>query len=147
MTLLLQLMGWAWVVLGAWWFLRPQGIRRRLERGLRGQLRTILLLALWTIGGLLFVAGRELGGIAGYALPVVGCIAALKGLLLLRSRISEPVFAWWADQSDTVYRIAAVSLLCAGLLIQWWTSDSSAPPPPPAHESSEQPSTEPPAND
>ncbi len=122
MTWMLGILGWVWFALGLWWFMRPQGIRKRLERDFRKKLRTLLIITLLAVAGVLFSSGRELGGIAGWLVPIAGVIVCLKALLLVRGKLCDTVLDWWSDRSDRVYRGSAACLAIAGLLLQWATS-------------------------
>ena len=119
MTSLLGILGWTWILLGVWWFSRPAGIKRRFEKRYRGYARWILLVVFFAVAGVIFSAGRSVGGFTGTVLIVVACIALVKGLLFARGKVSETVLEWWANQPTSMYRAAAAALFVLGCLTQW----------------------------
>ncbi len=127
MTLLLKLLGWAWVLLGIWWFFRPKRIRRYFEKRTHKTLRWILLTLIIAWGAAFWTAGRAIGGIGGTICAILAIVALLKGLLFLRARAAERILTWWLDQSDTFYRISAVGMIILGLAVQWILRTPAAP--------------------
>ncbi len=119
MRLLLGLLGWAWILFGIWWIFRPQGIRKRLEKKFRRTARWILFVVLFATAGIVFSAGRQIGGLLGTLLAILAVIAILKALLFARGQVSDRVLDWWGKQPDSVYRASAAALLALGCLMQW----------------------------
>lgn len=112
-----KIVSWSWILLGLWWFLRPAGIKKRMKGEFRKTLGRIFLLALVVGAGALFSAAKDVGGISGVILFVLGIIVLLKGLVLLRSRARDVVFAWWSDRPLWFYRAAAVALIACGVFL------------------------------
>ena len=119
MASLISLLGWAWIALGIWWFFRPAGIRRRFEKRYRKYARWILLAVLFTVAGVIFSAGRSVGGVLGTVLTVVAVVALVKGSLFARGKVSDAVLDWWGRQTDSTYRMVAGGLVVLGCLMQW----------------------------
>ena len=119
MTWLISIVGWAWIVLGVWWFLRPAGIRRRFEKRYRKYARWILLSVFFAVAGVIFSAGRSVGGVLGGVLIVLAVVATVKGLLFAQGRVSNAVLDWWASRTDATYRLVAGGLFVLGCLMQW----------------------------
>ncbi len=118
MKLALFIVSWGWMLLGVWWFFRPDGIRSRFSKRYRKSARWLLLIVLATSAGILFAAGRGIGGVLGTLLAVLGVIAVLKALVFLRGTVSESVLDWWNRQPIWVYRVSAASLFLLGCLMQ-----------------------------
>jgi len=116
--LLILILSWSWVILGIWWFFRPAGIRRRFEKRYRKGARWLLLTVLIVSAGILFAVARQLGGLLGILLAILGSVALLKGLLFARGKVSDVVLDWWGAQPTWVYRVAAACLFVLGLLMQ-----------------------------
>ncbi len=119
MKLILLILSWGWILLGIWWFFRPAGIRRRFEKGFRKKARWILLSVLFASAGILFGAGRQIGGWWGTLLAVLAVIAVLKGLVFARGKAADAVLGWWSVQPVWVYRASAACLFVLGCLMQW----------------------------
>jgi hypothetical protein len=122
MKLILLILCWGWIILGIWWFFRPAGIRRRFEKRFRRTARWLLFTVFVVVAGLVFAGSRQIGGGVGIILAIVGCIALIKGLLLLHGRVSDRVLDTWSKQPDSVYRIAAAALFLLGCLGNWMLS-------------------------
>lgn len=112
-----KLCAWSWILLGLWWLFRPRGMQKRLDGRLHRTSRRGLFVVLFVCGGVLFGAARDVGGLAGVVLFVIGIIAILKGLLLLRARAGEAILEWWRDRPLWFYRLAALGLVAAGILL------------------------------
>ena len=111
-------LGWAYMALAIWWFFRPKRIRKAFERNARRKMRWLLITAAFVLGGVIFQAGREVGGWIGTLLIVIGIIALIKGLMFFSKSACDKIFGWWSVQSDGVYRLAAVGLFIVGFLAQ-----------------------------
>ena len=90
MKLVLLIVSWGWMILGVWWFFRPAGIRRRFEKRYRKGARLLLLTILAISAGILFAAGRRMGGVWGTVLAVLGPSALGKFRLALRVAVGSP---------------------------------------------------------
>lgn len=67
--------------------------------------------------GILFAAGRQLGGLFGTHLAVLAVVSVLKALLFIRGKVSDTVLDWWGEQPTWVYRVWAASLFVLGCLM------------------------------
>lgn len=128
MTWLLSMLSWAWIALGVWWFFRPAGIRRRFEKKYRRYARWLLLVIFFAVAGVVFSAGRSIGGLIGTVLIIASVVALIKGLLFAQGEVSDKVLDWWADQPTKVYRIAAAGLFVLGCLTQMITRIAAVSP-------------------
>ena len=128
MTWLLGLLSWAWILLGIWWFFRPAGIRRRFEKKYRRYARWALLIVFFAVAGVVYSAGRSMGGFMGTVLIVVAVIALIKGLLFAQGKVSDKVLDWWGNQPISTYRVAAAGLFALGCLMQIVTRIAAVSP-------------------
>ena len=128
MKLVLLILSWGWIALGIWWFFRPAGIRRRFEKRYRKGARWLLLTVLFVSAGILFAAGRSLGGVWGLLLALLAVVAVLKALLFVRGKVSDTVLDWWLRQPTWVYRVSAAGLFVLGCLMQLLLSAAKATP-------------------
>jgi len=119
MKFALIVLGWLWMIFGIWWFFRPARIRKKFERSYRKKMRWLLFTVMFVAAGVIYGAGRQLGGWLGMLFFVVAIIAMLKGLFFVSGKTSEKVLEWWGNQPDKVYRICAAGLFLMGLLTQW----------------------------
>ena len=115
----LRLIGWWWILLGIWWLWRPRGIQKRMEGKLNSTLRSVVFFVLLLCAGTIFSAGWDLGGIWGIVLGIVALFFVLKALLLLRGKTADVILAWWRDRPLWFYRVMALVLIAAGLLLDW----------------------------
>ena len=125
--MILSIVGALWILFGIWWCLRPASGKRALRTKFVRTLRFLLAVVLWTIGGALIAAGRELPGIYGWIVPAVGILALLKGLLFVRRKALDKVLDWWEKQPDWMYRLAGGVFLILGVALNWmsgtWSGD------------------------
>ena len=81
----------------------------------------MLFILLFLCGGGLFTAARDVGGVLGVVLFVLGIIVLLKSLIFLRARTAEAVLAWWRDRPLWFYRVSALGMIAAGVELHWAT--------------------------
>ena len=112
-----KLLGSLWILLGLLWLLKPEALRNRLKKKMSRKIR-------WIAYGFIVMFGLSLaGGIvrAQGFLPkiigLIGIIVTIKGILLLMSKTSEKISSWWAEKPIIFFRMWALFILAAGLML------------------------------
>ena len=115
--MLSNIVGGMFVFFGALFFLYPESLRRRLRKKAIRRLRGYFFAAALFFGFLLISAGWRHEGLLPKILMVLGIVAVLKGLLLLKSKATEEVTAWVLERPTLHLRGFAVGQIALGCLI------------------------------
>ena len=113
-----KITGLAWIILGVWWIMRPQGIRRRFAKKVKRTRRKILFLAGILVAGLFFSAARYAHGALANIFLIAGILGIIKVVFFLTSKTAERIIDWWAEQPLWVWRLWAGCLVLIGVLFQ-----------------------------
>ncbi len=108
--------GLLWIILGIWWIMRPQTIRRRFARKVKKTRRKVLFLIILVIAGLFLSAAKSAHGLLVNVLLVLGIIGIVKALFLLASKTGDRIIDWWAEQPLWMWRLWAGCFALIGIL-------------------------------
>lgn len=87
--MLISIFGWLWIIAGTIFMLKPQMMRNRLQKKGMKKLRKYFFLLSIILGGLLISAGWHYEGILAKLIVVVGIIAIIKGLILIKAKAAD----------------------------------------------------------
>ncbi|MDP8258689.1 MAG: hypothetical protein P9L90_04625 [Candidatus Aadella gelida] len=115
--MLSKIVGTLWMMLGAFWLIKPGSLKNRLGKKMSKKFKRIvygfvLILAFLMVGSVMKVPGM-LAKILG----IVGMVMAVKAIMLITSKTSETVLGWWADKPIIVFRVWAGCLVVMGVLM------------------------------
>lgn len=113
-----RLIGILWIVLGIWWVMRPQGLKRRFRRKTRRTRRKILFLAIILIAGLFLSAAKYAHGIVANVFLIIGVLGAIKAVFFLTSKAADKAIDWWLEKPLWMWRLWAVCFIIIGILLQ-----------------------------
>ena len=112
-----NILGGIFVLVGVFFLLYPETLRRRLRSKAIWKLRRYFFAAALSFGILLISVGWRYEGFLPKVLMLVGIVALLKGLLLLNSKAAEKVTAWIQERPTLHLRMFAAGQIVLGLLI------------------------------
>ena len=115
--MLSTIIGFFFVMFGIVFLLYPESLRKRLRKKALRKLRRYFFGAALGTGILLISLGWRYAGVLPKILAVVGVVAVVKGLLLLKSRAAEEATQWILKQPVLTLRIFAGAQIALGLLI------------------------------
>lgn len=109
-----KILGIIWIVLGVLWVAKPQIPKERLKRKMARKIKWVVfgfvaLFAFTLIGSILKAQGMPLKIVGLIALVVVA-----RTILLVTSKTSEKVSAWWQGRSLVFFRIWGLFFLAMG---------------------------------
>ncbi len=105
------------VIIGIWFLLKRESLRRKLQRKSKKILRRYLS-AVALFFGLLFIsAGWKTPGVVAKIFTIFGILAIIKGFFLLKAKISDKLIEWWTNQPVFIYRIWASMYIIIGILL------------------------------
>jgi len=112
-----NIVGGVFILLGVFFLLYPESLRRRLRRKATSKLRRYFFAAALSLGILLISACWRHEGLLPKILMLVGIVALFKGLLFLNSKASEKITAWILERPILHLKVFAVGQIALGLLI------------------------------
>ena len=115
--MLTKILGIIWVVLGMWWLLKPEALKRRLKRKMNRRIK-------WTIyGSILIFAFLLIGsvmrtpGIIPKIIILIGVILAIRVITLFATKTADKVLDLWANRPLKFFRIWALVVLASGIML------------------------------
>lgn len=115
--MLVKLIGWLWIAGGVLFLLKPDILKNRLKKkGLRKVKRILFSIA--TAGGIfLIIASGKMDGVLAKIMAILGIVAIIKGVFLLKSKLSEKLLDWAGKQSLVYFRILSLLYILIGVVI------------------------------
>ena len=105
------------VLLGIFFFIRPQVLKRRLQKKVFKRAKKIIFAFVFALGvGFICVAWKY-KGIIPRIFTILGCVGIFKAFFFLKAKAAEEVIVWFGRQSVSFFRICALGYVGLGLLI------------------------------
>ncbi len=119
--MLSKILGIIWIIFGALWFFRPEGLKNRLKRKMSRRMRRTVYVFILIFGFLLMGSVFKAHGVLPKVVGIIGIIITIKAILLITSKTSEKIFGWWAERPLTFFRIWALFVFATGLMLMFVT--------------------------
>jgi len=115
--MLLNIVGWLWIIFGVLFLAWPQLLQKRLrKKGFKTVKKALFLMTFLLAGGLVSVAFK-IKGIISIILMVIGIIGILKAFFLLKSKAAEKLMEWFLKQPLILFRAGGIIYIIVGLII------------------------------
>lgn len=115
--MLANMLGWFLIIMGTLFLIKPQMLKKRLQKKFSKKIKR-LLLSLAVFLGILFIsAGLKSEGMLSKLLMVIGIISIFKGLLFLKTKAADKITEWVSNQPVLFFRIAALFNIILGIII------------------------------
>ena len=115
--MLAKLIGWLWIVGGVLFLLKPDILKNRLKKkGLKKVKRILFSIAI-TGGIFLIIASGKMDGALSKIMAILGIVVIIKGVFLLKSKLSEKLLGWAGEQPLIYFRIASLVYILIGVII------------------------------
>ncbi|RKY30406.1 MAG: hypothetical protein DRP74_07090 [Candidatus Omnitrophota bacterium] len=115
--MLLKLLGWFWITSGVIFLIKPEMLRKRLQKKSVKKLKKILFAVVLAFSFLLIAASLRSEGILAKVIMLIGIIGIFKGFFLLKAKSSDKIIEWYANQSLIFFRVSACLQVVIGVLI------------------------------
>lgn len=112
-----KLTGILWIVLGIWWIMRPQVIRRRFSKKVRKTRRKIIFLMAILVATLFFSAAKYTHGALANVFLILAFLGIVKTTFFLTSKGAEKILDWWAEKPLWMWRVWAGCFVLIGILL------------------------------
>ena len=113
-----RIIGILWIVLGIWWIMRPQRLKRVFAKKLRKNRRRVLFFVIIILSVIFVSAARYTHGIFANILLIAGILGIIKAFFFLTSKASDRLLDWWLEKPLWFWRIWAGGFVLIGLLLQ-----------------------------
>ena len=115
--MLAKILGWAWIIMGVLFILKPQMLKQRLEKKGVKKLKKIFFGIAVVLGFLLITLAWKSEGLLSKIVLILGILSIIKGFLFLNSKAADKMIAWSAKQPLLYFRLAACIHITIGLMI------------------------------
>lgn len=115
--MIIRIIGWFWVITGVLFLIKPGMLKKRVQKKSNKVARRYLfVMAIFFATGLISV-GMEISGIIAKILMIIGLIALVKGLFLLKSKAANSIIEFLKDKPISIFRLWAGVQIAIGALI------------------------------
>jgi len=112
--MLLDILGWFWIVTGVLFFFKPEWFRKRLaKKGVRKMRKIFFGIAL-LVGIFIIKATWGVPGVLAKIAMVFGVIAIIKAFLLLNGKATDHLLDWFEKQPVQYLRGFAILQIVVG---------------------------------
>ena len=111
-----RIIGIAWMMLGIWWMMRPQGLKKRFRKKIKRARRRFLFSLIIIAAGLFLSAARYTHGILAVIFLLIGIGSIIKALFFLTSKAGDKLIDWWLERPLWMWRAWAGTFALIGIL-------------------------------
>ncbi len=117
--MLTKVLGWFWITIGIIFLLKPEILKRRMQRKSAKKLKKFMFMIAVTLGTLLIVSGWKFpgGGVLSKIIIIFGIIGIIKGFFFLKTKAIEKIVEWYSQKPLIFYRISASVHVLIGVVI------------------------------
>jgi len=115
--MLLNILGWFWVITGILFLIKPEGLREKLKKKSVKKLKKFFFGITLALGLLLINATWGVPGFMAKLIMFFGFIGILKGIFFLKAAAADKLIEWFLDQPIKFYRTAAIGQIIFGAVI------------------------------
>jgi len=116
--MLLNLLGWFYIVLGVVILLKPKEMRDKCRKTDMKKLKQFFSALALIIGLFLIRATWGLEGLLANVFLFFGFVALAKAVYLFKGKSADKVLQWWLDKDLNFFRVSAiVEIIVGGLLL------------------------------
>ncbi len=115
--MLANLAGWFLIIIGVIFFLKPELLRKRLQRKSHKTARKILFSLIIVISSFIITLAFKTQGALSKILGILGIIGIVKGFLLIKGKLADKLLDLYIKQPVGVFRIWAVIQIAIGASI------------------------------
>ena len=111
------IIGWFWVIIGVFFLIKPQALQKKLQRKGSKRIKKTLFFLTLALSVTLILATIKHQGVLPKVIMIVGIIGLLKAFILLKSKASDKLIAWSANQPLILYRVGGVAYIAVGVAL------------------------------
>lgn len=112
-----KIIGWFWIITGAYFLIRPRALMRRLQRKSKWRLRSFFFIAAFIWGLPLMTLAWKQEGIPSKIFLIIGLLIIVKGVFFLTSKAAIGIIEWSSQRSPYVFRLYAFIQIVLGMFL------------------------------
>ena len=113
--MLVTILGWVLVVMGTLYLLKPEALRKRMQKQGLKKIRHYLFLLTALVSMLFIGAAVNLPGIWGAILLILGIIGVIKAFFFLKAKAAEKLLNWFFTMPLSILRAGGCLYILLGL--------------------------------
>ncbi|MFC1804430.1 hypothetical protein ACFLZ3_01205 [Candidatus Omnitrophota bacterium] len=115
--MLAKILGWFLIITGVFFLLKPEALRRRLQKKSYKKLRKYLFAITIVLAVLLITVAWKFEGILSQIVIIIGIIGIIKGFFFLKAKAAEKLLAWYLNRPVNFFRLSALFQIAIGVLV------------------------------
>lgn len=115
--MLYTITGYLFIILGLWWLIKPDRMKRRFTKKLHRRIRRLIWFGFFLLGAFLLQASRDIYGIGSKLLIFFGLTATIYGAFLLNKKTRQEIFEFLSKIPKRWWRVFATLQIVVGLLL------------------------------
>ena len=115
--MLVSILGWFWVVTGVIFLIWPNFLKKRLQKKSYKIIRRYLFVVGIFLSVMLISVGLKATGAISKIILVIGLIALIKAVFLVKAKAAEKLVEFFIKQSLIMFRFWALVQIAIGVLI------------------------------
>ncbi len=115
--MLTKILGWSFIILGIFFFLRPAFFKKIVERKSIKKTRKLLFILATSVGTLFIYASWRMKGFLPKFIMGLGVVSIIKGFFFLRGKISGKLLDWFSRKPLIYFKFLSLIYIVMGLLI------------------------------
>lgn len=115
--MLVKILGWFWIGMGILFLLKPELLRKRLQKKSFKKFKKYLFSFLLVLSGLLIAAAWRAEGLLAKVVMIFGIMGIFKAFFFLKAKGAEKFMEWFADKPLILFRFGATFHIVLGTII------------------------------
>ncbi len=112
-----KILGWAWIILGVVFLMKPQMLRNRLQKKGIKKIRKYLFAAALALSSMILSVAWNSEGILAKIVFIFGLVGIFKSMFFLKEKTSEKLVEWLSKQQLKFFTVWAVAQICFGVML------------------------------
>ena len=112
-----NIVGSFFILIGLYFMLKPEGLKRRLRNKALRRLRWYSFVVTFSLSALLISTGWRYEGLLPKFLAIMAIIVIIKCLFFLKARTAEHLTQWLLRRPLVFFRLCAIGHIALGLTI------------------------------
>lgn len=112
-----KIFGSIWIVAGIFFVLKPQMLKRSIQRKSLKRIRKYFIMAAILLGAMLISLGRRFHGPLAGVVVILGIISVVKGFFFVKAKSADKIVGWFAERPLVYFRIGGCFYILTGIAV------------------------------
>ena len=113
----IKILAWLWIIAGIIFLIKPQILRKKLQKKSIRKIRSILFLLAIFLGSSLISVGIKFDGGLAKLILLAGIISIIKGFFLIKAKTYGKLIEWSAASPVIYFRIGGLCYVAVGVIL------------------------------